>query len=164
MSIPWSRRKPSATSPRRGRDRRVRARRDRLHAPRGAVAVRAARRPQQRRGPHPADRDRAGRAPRAPRRPGVARGGARTGDVQAPGRSVRVRGAFARALQRVQIELAHSVTPIDILDDSPEEAPTTTRTASSPGCAGSSASSRTRRPPPVPRVVAPRPHPRRDDR
>lgn len=27
--------------------------------------------------------------------------------------------AFARALQRVQIELAHSVTPIDILDDSP---------------------------------------------
>ncbi|SDQ62940.1 serine/threonine-protein kinase [Microbacterium sp. cf332] len=28
--------------------------------------------------------------------------------------------AFARALQRVQIELAHSVTPIDILDDSPE--------------------------------------------
>lgn len=31
--------------------------------------------------------------------------------------------AFARALQRVQIELAHSVTPIDILDDSPEEGP-----------------------------------------
>ncbi|MBF4562750.1 protein kinase [Microbacterium sp. VKM Ac-2870] len=30
--------------------------------------------------------------------------------------------AFARALQRVQIELAHSVTPIDILDDSPEDA------------------------------------------
>lgn len=29
--------------------------------------------------------------------------------------------AFARALQRVQIELAHSVTPIDILDDAPEE-------------------------------------------
>ncbi|MDN8547932.1 protein kinase [Microbacterium sp. NM3R9] len=28
--------------------------------------------------------------------------------------------SFARALQRVQIELAHSVTPIDILDDSPE--------------------------------------------
>lgn len=28
--------------------------------------------------------------------------------------------ALARALQRVQIELAHSVTPIDILDDSPE--------------------------------------------
>ncbi|WP_424449300.1 serine/threonine-protein kinase [Microbacterium arborescens] len=28
--------------------------------------------------------------------------------------------AFARALQRVQIELAHSVTPIDILDDSPD--------------------------------------------
>jgi serine/threonine protein kinase len=28
--------------------------------------------------------------------------------------------AFARALQRVQIELAHSVTPIDILDDAPE--------------------------------------------
>lgn len=27
--------------------------------------------------------------------------------------------AFARALQRVQIELTHSVTPIDILDDSP---------------------------------------------
>ncbi len=27
--------------------------------------------------------------------------------------------AFARALQRVQIELAHSVTPIDILDDAP---------------------------------------------
>lgn len=27
--------------------------------------------------------------------------------------------AFARALQRVQIELAHSVTPIDILDDDP---------------------------------------------
>ncbi|WP_298744555.1 serine/threonine-protein kinase [uncultured Microbacterium sp.] len=27
--------------------------------------------------------------------------------------------AFARALQRVQIELSHSVTPIDILDDSP---------------------------------------------
>ncbi|MCM3695161.1 serine/threonine-protein kinase [Microbacterium oleivorans] len=27
--------------------------------------------------------------------------------------------AFARALQKVQIELAHSVTPIDILDDSP---------------------------------------------
>jgi len=30
--------------------------------------------------------------------------------------------AFARALQRVQIELAHSVTPIDILDDAPEDA------------------------------------------
>lgn len=30
--------------------------------------------------------------------------------------------ALARALQRVQIELAHSVTPIDILDDSLEEA------------------------------------------
>ncbi len=30
--------------------------------------------------------------------------------------------AFARALQRVQIELAHSVTPIDILDDAPESA------------------------------------------
>lgn len=29
--------------------------------------------------------------------------------------------AFARALQRVQIELSHSVTPIDILDDSPAE-------------------------------------------
>jgi len=29
--------------------------------------------------------------------------------------------AFARALQRVQIELAHSVTPIDILDDAPPE-------------------------------------------
>ncbi|WP_454138661.1 serine/threonine-protein kinase [Microbacterium paulum] len=29
--------------------------------------------------------------------------------------------AFARALQRVQIELAHSVTPIDILDDAPAE-------------------------------------------
>ena len=29
--------------------------------------------------------------------------------------------AFARALQKVQIELAHSVTPIDILDDSPPE-------------------------------------------
>lgn len=29
--------------------------------------------------------------------------------------------AFARALQRVQIELAHSVTPIDILDDAPDE-------------------------------------------
>lgn len=29
--------------------------------------------------------------------------------------------AFARALQRVQIELAHSVTPIDILDDAPLE-------------------------------------------
>jgi len=29
--------------------------------------------------------------------------------------------AFARALQRVQIELAHSVTPIDILDDAPTE-------------------------------------------
>lgn len=29
--------------------------------------------------------------------------------------------AFARALQRVQIELAHSVTPIDILDDSPAD-------------------------------------------
>jgi serine/threonine protein kinase len=29
--------------------------------------------------------------------------------------------AFARALQRVQIELAHSVTPIDILDDAPHE-------------------------------------------
>ena len=28
--------------------------------------------------------------------------------------------AFARALQKVQIELAHSVTPIDILDDSPD--------------------------------------------
>jgi serine/threonine protein kinase len=28
--------------------------------------------------------------------------------------------SFARALQRVQIELAHSVTPIDILDDSPD--------------------------------------------
>ena len=28
--------------------------------------------------------------------------------------------AFARALQKVQIELSHSVTPIDILDDSPE--------------------------------------------
>ncbi|MFV0374626.1 protein kinase domain-containing protein [Microbacterium sp.] len=27
--------------------------------------------------------------------------------------------AFARALQRVQIELAHSVTPVDILDDAP---------------------------------------------
>ena len=26
---------------------------------------------------------------------------------------------FARALQKVQIELAHSVTPIDILDDAP---------------------------------------------
>lgn len=30
--------------------------------------------------------------------------------------------AFARALQRVQIELAHSVTPIDILDDAPVSA------------------------------------------
>lgn len=30
--------------------------------------------------------------------------------------------AFARALQRVQIELAHSVTPIDILDDAPLDA------------------------------------------
>jgi len=30
--------------------------------------------------------------------------------------------AFARALQRVQIELSHSVTPIDILDDSPPDA------------------------------------------
>lgn len=29
--------------------------------------------------------------------------------------------AFARALQRVQIELSHSVTPIDILDDAPLE-------------------------------------------
>lgn len=29
--------------------------------------------------------------------------------------------AFARALQRVQIELAHSVTPIDILDDAPAD-------------------------------------------
>ncbi len=29
--------------------------------------------------------------------------------------------AFARALQRVQIELSHSVTPIDILDDSPPD-------------------------------------------
>ena len=29
--------------------------------------------------------------------------------------------AFARTLQRVQIELAHSVTPIDILDDAPPE-------------------------------------------
>ena len=29
--------------------------------------------------------------------------------------------AFARTLQRVQIELAHSVTPIDILDDAPAE-------------------------------------------
>ncbi|WP_434811398.1 serine/threonine-protein kinase [Microbacterium sp. bgisy189] len=29
--------------------------------------------------------------------------------------------AFARALQKVQIELAHSVTPIDILDDAPPE-------------------------------------------
>ena len=29
--------------------------------------------------------------------------------------------AFARALQRVQIELAHSVTPIDILDDAPSD-------------------------------------------
>ncbi|MFT3798011.1 serine/threonine-protein kinase [Microbacterium sp.] len=29
--------------------------------------------------------------------------------------------AFARALQRVQIELAHSVTPIDILDDAPDD-------------------------------------------
>ncbi len=28
--------------------------------------------------------------------------------------------AFARALQRVQIELAHAVTPIDILDDAPD--------------------------------------------
>ncbi|RZI87187.1 MAG: serine/threonine protein kinase, partial [Microbacterium sp.] len=28
--------------------------------------------------------------------------------------------AFARALQKVQIELSHSVTPIDILDDAPE--------------------------------------------
>ncbi|MCT9819245.1 serine/threonine protein kinase [Microbacterium sp. W1N] len=28
--------------------------------------------------------------------------------------------AFARALQKVQIELAHSVTPIDILDDAPD--------------------------------------------
>ena len=28
--------------------------------------------------------------------------------------------AFARALQKVQIELSHSVTPIDILDDSPD--------------------------------------------
>ena len=28
--------------------------------------------------------------------------------------------AFARALQRVQIELSHSVTPIDILDDAPD--------------------------------------------
>jgi len=30
--------------------------------------------------------------------------------------------AFARALQKVQIELSHSVTPIDILDDSPDAA------------------------------------------
>ncbi len=29
--------------------------------------------------------------------------------------------AFARALQRVQIELSHSVTPIDILDDTPAD-------------------------------------------
>lgn len=29
--------------------------------------------------------------------------------------------AFARALQRVQIELSHSVTPIDILDDAPTD-------------------------------------------
>ncbi|MCU0198539.1 hypothetical protein N8H21_21025, partial [Mycobacterium tuberculosis] len=30
--------------------------------------------------------------------------------------------AFARALQKVQIELAHSVTPIDILDERPLDA------------------------------------------
>ncbi len=30
--------------------------------------------------------------------------------------------AFARALQKVQIELSHSVTPIDILDDAPDAA------------------------------------------
>lgn len=31
--------------------------------------------------------------------------------------------AFARALQKIQIELSHSVTPIDILDDAPESGP-----------------------------------------
>ncbi len=36
-----------------------------------------------------------------------------------PGERFETAVAFARALQRVQIELAHSVTPIDILDDSP---------------------------------------------
>lgn len=36
-----------------------------------------------------------------------------------PGERYESAVAFARALQRVQIELAHSVTPIDILDDSP---------------------------------------------
>src|SRR5690606_17417117 len=30
--------------------------------------------------------------------------------------------AFARALQKVQIELAHSVTPIDIVDEHPQHA------------------------------------------
>ncbi|WP_295777513.1 serine/threonine-protein kinase [uncultured Microbacterium sp.] len=38
-----------------------------------------------------------------------------------PGNRYESALAFARALQRVQIELAHSVTPIDILDDAPHE-------------------------------------------
>ncbi|KAA9089429.1 serine/threonine-protein kinase [Microbacterium radiodurans] len=40
--------------------------------------------------------------------------------AKSPGERFDTAVAFARALQRVQIELAHSVTPIDILDDSPE--------------------------------------------
>lgn len=40
--------------------------------------------------------------------------------AKSPGARFDSAVAFARALQRVQIELAHSVTPIDILDDSPD--------------------------------------------
>ena len=94
--------------------------RDALHAARRAFAVRETGRAQLQRRSHRADRARC-RSPRWAVRTApeslqrvLERAMAKNPDDRYPSAV-----AFARALQKVQIELAHSVTPIDIVDDHP---------------------------------------------
>ncbi len=110
-------RRPAAQ---RSAHRRLGAGRDPLHAARRAFALREAGGAQLQRRPHRAHRARRASprwAARTPRRACSASSSARWRRI--PDDRYPSAVAFARALQKVQIELAHSVTPIDIVDDHP---------------------------------------------
>ncbi len=121
MSIPWSPPESFADPPQqRSAHGRLGAGRDAVHTARRAFALRETGRAQLQRRPHRADRARC-RSPRwaAPTAPEslqrvLERAMAKNPDDRYPSAV-----AFARALQKVQIELSHSVTPIDIVDDHP---------------------------------------------